>query len=66
MAQYRSDFKHKSDKEVEEAVDAWQRKLPKKIEKELAKTTKKDRGIVKFSNDLAGLSMSRISEVRLS
>ena len=47
MAQYRSDFRRKSDEEVEKAVGTWQRQMSDKLEKKLVKATKKDREIVR-------------------
>lgn len=47
MAQYRSDFRRKSDEEVEKAVGTWQRRMSDKLEKKLVKATKKDREIVR-------------------
>ena len=55
MAQYRSDFKRKSDEEVIKAVVTWQAKMSNKIEKKLVKTTKKDREIVKAFERLGWL-----------
>ena len=55
MAQYRSDFKRKSDQEVVKAADAWQEKMSNKIEKKLVKTTKKDREMVKAFERLGWL-----------
>ena len=55
MAQYRSDFKRKSDEEVVKAVAAWQEKMSNKIEKKLVKTTKKDRELVKAFERLGWL-----------
>ena len=55
MAQYRSDFKRKSDEEVIKAVDAWREKMSNKIEKKFVKTTKKDREIVKAFERLGSL-----------
>lgn len=55
MAQYRSDFRRKSDQEVVKAADAWQEKMSNKIEKKLVKATKKDRGIVRAFERLGWL-----------
>ena len=47
MAQYRSDFRRKSDEEVTKAVDIWQERMSNKLEKKLVKATKKDGEIVR-------------------
>ena len=47
MAQYRSDFRRKSDEEVAKAVGTWQNQMSNKLEKKLVKATQKDRELVR-------------------
>ena len=46
-AQYRSDFRRKSDEEVAKAVGTWQSRMSDKLEKKLVKATKKDWEVVR-------------------